>query len=169
MPPAQDKRASGCVKPTLQTPPSQRPTLWSAVVHVPLKLAASQASIAVLHRRHGPGQVVELHVTCGVTYVHRALDEACTAQDQIVRFAHVCSMWLTNCCCIYASSYSRTTCLALARLAASGSPGGCTARPREGRRLAYVLAGVAGHAWPFAVGGGVAGDLEGMEKGIEGF
>lgn len=58
-------------QPTLQTPPSQRPIFWSDVVQVPSKLAASHASRVVLQRRQGPGQLVELQVTCsrGVHYV----------------------------------------------------------------------------------------------------
>lgn len=52
------------VQLTLHTPPSQRPVFWSAVVQVPEKGATSQVSAAVLQRRQGPEQLLELQVTC---------------------------------------------------------------------------------------------------------
>lgn len=70
---------------TLQTPLSQRPAFRSGVVHVPSKLAASHTSFAVLQRRQGPGQLLDVHVTWRQGREHRhasnssGLGSACLA------------------------------------------------------------------------------------------
>lgn len=60
--------------PTLHDPLSQRPVFWSAVVQVPEKDATSQASVVVLHRRHGARQLLELQVTCTSNSTNVAAD-----------------------------------------------------------------------------------------------